>query len=569
MNKLAFLEIPLFVGLDRAHKAALLQQFTQLSYRAGDILFEEGEFGDSLYIIMQGKTRIYLGSGNNETTLAILGEKEYFGEMALLTGDPRSASARAESDLVVLKLIKDSFDRILYEHNTLAVQFAGILAKRLAKVNRESSRTAGPPPEEPALPEPEAVEEASTAEAAAAVRPNDRRAAAGAAARSRLPVALCMAASFMAGALLCYGLQADGASTAANLWQWAAVGPDSSPPSSLSATIADGAAVEVPVAVYLPKDASAAVSMQRGVELAMADLQASSAYPRFRLSPDYRGDGGTEELSDGSAAPAFAIAASLPAGQASASVPTLLLDGAAASAAGRSVALGIAPGVYAGEVAEWLARQSFGKVAIYYEDSAAGRQFAAALEKAADRKGILVADRLTRISARSALTAVIGKWKLLETEAVVVYDSSGEAAPEIGSGLQAAGARYPLLAGPAVPAAEMMPAYAGEVYGYTDFAADAAAGGAAAAAFADKYRAAYGMAPSRIAAAAYDAVRLIALSADKAGSAEPARMVEALKAAGVWEGALRTYNFNAGSETGSGSLVRLLKLSPKQGEWGE
>ncbi|WP_240422208.1 Crp/Fnr family transcriptional regulator, partial [Paenibacillus periandrae] len=123
--------------------AALLQEFTQLSYRKGDLLFEEGEFGDSLYIIMQGQARIYLSSAaGGKTTLAILGEKEYFGEMALLTGDPRSASAMAESDLVVLRLVKESFDRILLEHNALAVQFAGILARRLARVNRQSSQAA-------------------------------------------------------------------------------------------------------------------------------------------------------------------------------------------------------------------------------------------------------------------------------------------------------------------------------------------------------------------------------------------------------------------------------------------
>ncbi|WP_240419554.1 cyclic nucleotide-binding domain-containing protein, partial [Paenibacillus periandrae] len=141
MNKLIFLDIPLFADLSRVHKAALLQEFTQLSYRKGDLLFEEGEFGDSLYIIMQGQARIYLSStAGGKTTLAILGEKEYFGEMALLTGDPRSASAMAESDLVVLRLVKESFDRILLEHNALAVQFAGILARRLARVNRQSSQ---------------------------------------------------------------------------------------------------------------------------------------------------------------------------------------------------------------------------------------------------------------------------------------------------------------------------------------------------------------------------------------------------------------------------------------------
>ncbi len=137
MDKLTFLEIPLFEDLDRVHKAMLLPEFTQQQFRKGDVLFEEGELGDCLYIIMQGVVRIFLPEEENERTLALLHEKEYFGEMSLLTGDPRSASARAEEDVVVLRLNKEQFDRLLLQHNTLAVQFAGILARRLALVNQK------------------------------------------------------------------------------------------------------------------------------------------------------------------------------------------------------------------------------------------------------------------------------------------------------------------------------------------------------------------------------------------------------------------------------------------------
>lgn len=141
MDKLTFLEIPLFKDLDRVHKAMLLPEFTQQNFRKGSILFEEGELGDCLYIIMQGKVRIFLTEEEEERTLALLQEKEYFGEMALLTGDPRSASARAEENIVVLRLDKEQFDRLLLQHSTLAVQFAGILARRLVLVNQKKDST--------------------------------------------------------------------------------------------------------------------------------------------------------------------------------------------------------------------------------------------------------------------------------------------------------------------------------------------------------------------------------------------------------------------------------------------
>ncbi|ERI03946.1 cyclic nucleotide-binding domain-containing protein [Aneurinibacillus aneurinilyticus] len=141
MDKLTFLEIPLFKDLDRVHKAMLLPEFTQKNFPKGSVLFEEGELGDCLYIIMQGKVRIFLDKEEKERTLALLQEKEYFGEMSLLTGDPRSASARAEEDVVVLRLDKEQFDRLLLQHSTLAVQFAGILARRLALVNQKKDST--------------------------------------------------------------------------------------------------------------------------------------------------------------------------------------------------------------------------------------------------------------------------------------------------------------------------------------------------------------------------------------------------------------------------------------------
>lgn len=140
LNKLKFLDIPLLADLDRVHKVKLLAEFTQVSFPAGETIFEEGEFGDSLFIILQGSVRIFLQSAGDKT-LAVLGERECFGEMSLLTDDPRSAAAQAVTDVVALKLTKERFDRILLENNALAVQFAGILARRLANLNRQASKS--------------------------------------------------------------------------------------------------------------------------------------------------------------------------------------------------------------------------------------------------------------------------------------------------------------------------------------------------------------------------------------------------------------------------------------------
>ncbi|MEK8128732.1 cyclic nucleotide-binding domain-containing protein [Paenibacillus filicis] len=577
MNKLTFLEIPLFEGLDRVHKAALLQEFTQLSFRRGDLLFEEGEFGDSLYIIMQGSARIYLkDSGSGETTLAILGEKEYFGEMALLTGDPRSASAKADSDLVVLQMLKESFDRILYEHNALAVQFAGILAKRLARVNRQSGAGSltRDEQEKTQLVLPGA---ASSAGAAAAEEEGEgeagQRVEASAEADQRwldgwllkkgagnptvlykaLPICLAILIAVPLGYVVTT-YKADRTVSVPAVMTGGPLGPERG--------------LEVPFVVELPRDAVSAASIRQGVELAMTELQQSSVsrHP-LTLKPEYRGSG--EDMRSGRTVPVWTLAAASDSDSNSAKrsgLPTILLEGAAAASA-PSVALAPSTEGYAQAVTDLLLRHGFGKVVIYYEDSAPGKQFAAALEKWAEQQGLLVVDRLASIPSRSGLTAAWSRWRLLGTEAVVVYDASGSVTPEISAGLASLGARYPLLVGPSIPGTDVLTAYKGEVYGYSDF--DKNSSRMQTKAFIERYRLATGTEPSRLAAAAYDAMRLIALSADRAGAAEPAGMYEALKGIGRWEGALRSYDFSSGSTARDDALVQFFSLTPKSVQAGE
>ncbi|WP_240422151.1 hypothetical protein [Paenibacillus periandrae] len=348
------------------------------------------------------------------------------------------------------------------------------------------------------------------------------------------------------------------------VWHWTGAGDERQPPVSKSvmATAGGPAALEVPIAVQLPHDALAAASVKQGVELAVADAQLSAVSPPMQLWPDYRGSG--EAGRSGGAAPVFAIAAaeSDSASAVRRELPTLLLDGSV-SAGGLSVALAPAPEAYAGKVADLLLDQSLNKVAVYYEDSVPGRQFAAALEQEAERRGIRVVDRLAAISGRSALTDAIVRWKLLQAQAVTVYDGSGGVAPELSTGLTQAGALYPLFVGPSLPGADVLAAYKGEVYGYTDL--DAKTGRTEAEAFAERYRSAYGAEPSRLAAAAYDAVRLIAQSAGLAAAAEPARMREAMARIGSWEGAVRRYTFTPlqGGGGDNGASVHIVSLTPE------
>ena len=73
---------------------------TRLSFRKGDLIFKEGDYGISMYKIIEGKIRIFKESGDREVSLATLGQGEIIGELTFLSGPnvPRSASAKAMED---------------------------------------------------------------------------------------------------------------------------------------------------------------------------------------------------------------------------------------------------------------------------------------------------------------------------------------------------------------------------------------------------------------------------------------------------------------------------------------
>jgi len=77
--------------------------------RAGETLFKEGDAGDEMYLIRSGKIKIVKDLEGTTKTLAVIGEGEFFGEMALLDKSPRSAAAIAESDAKLIIVDRDAF----------------------------------------------------------------------------------------------------------------------------------------------------------------------------------------------------------------------------------------------------------------------------------------------------------------------------------------------------------------------------------------------------------------------------------------------------------------------------
>jgi CRP/FNR family cyclic AMP-dependent transcriptional regulator len=120
----------LFRGVARADREALIARMSRQSYPKGAVLFEKGDAGDSMYIILSGRVRIYTRDAqNNEITIRYL--SEMFGEFAVLDQKPRSASAAAADDLEVLVLHRNDFYAFLRERPLVGLSMMRSLVERV------------------------------------------------------------------------------------------------------------------------------------------------------------------------------------------------------------------------------------------------------------------------------------------------------------------------------------------------------------------------------------------------------------------------------------------------------
>lgn len=102
----------------------------------GEVLFEEGERGDVMYLIREGKIKITKGKGEDEKVLAVLKEGDFFGEMAIIDGSPRSAGASAASLVSLLVIDKETFKSKIKE-NPLIEYVLETLSRRLRTTDEQ------------------------------------------------------------------------------------------------------------------------------------------------------------------------------------------------------------------------------------------------------------------------------------------------------------------------------------------------------------------------------------------------------------------------------------------------
>ncbi|MFT3836444.1 MAG: cyclic nucleotide-binding domain-containing protein [Myxococcaceae bacterium] len=116
-----FSQIP---GEDLAQVALISSEETR---EQNEEIFAEGESGDALYLVIDGKVRVH----KQDRVIAELGERECFGEMAILDAAPRSATVTSLTDASLLKITRDDFQEIMTEKPEIAMGIIKVLTRRL------------------------------------------------------------------------------------------------------------------------------------------------------------------------------------------------------------------------------------------------------------------------------------------------------------------------------------------------------------------------------------------------------------------------------------------------------
>jgi CRP/FNR family cyclic AMP-dependent transcriptional regulator len=137
MLQLSFLkQIPLFVNLTEDELQALVDDFVPRTLRQNEVIFHQGDPGQTLYLIGSGKIRIYvLQEDGQEMSVVLMGPGDIFGEFAIIDDLPRSASAVAVQDALLFTLSRERYREHLRRCPQLALNFLQALSIKLRYTN--------------------------------------------------------------------------------------------------------------------------------------------------------------------------------------------------------------------------------------------------------------------------------------------------------------------------------------------------------------------------------------------------------------------------------------------------
>ena len=125
-------QVPLFAGLPRRHLKKLAERADEVPFDPGAHIVEVGDPGSAFFVIVAGEAKVV----RKGRTLGRLQPGDFFGEISLLDGGPRTASVIAETPVDTVRIFKKTFDELLSEEPGVASQILVVLARRLREAER-------------------------------------------------------------------------------------------------------------------------------------------------------------------------------------------------------------------------------------------------------------------------------------------------------------------------------------------------------------------------------------------------------------------------------------------------
>jgi protein phosphatase len=119
--------VPLFSELSKRHLKRVAELMEQERYHEGAKVVREGEEGDSMYVLVEGQADVARGGRTVDRLLP----GDFFGEISLLDGGPRTATVVADTPITVLAIRRDPFNRMLAQEPEIAGKILTALARRL------------------------------------------------------------------------------------------------------------------------------------------------------------------------------------------------------------------------------------------------------------------------------------------------------------------------------------------------------------------------------------------------------------------------------------------------------
>ena len=130
--------VKLFSGLSNKNLKRLANGFNERSYRAGDLIIEQGKTGEGLFVIISGSVKIMKKTADGgEFEVAVNGPGDFLGEMSVLDNAPRSASVVAVEDTKCLVLVSWDFNGIMKEHPEIALEILPVIVQRFRETNEK------------------------------------------------------------------------------------------------------------------------------------------------------------------------------------------------------------------------------------------------------------------------------------------------------------------------------------------------------------------------------------------------------------------------------------------------